>query len=41
MDHQTLTRILYIEDDDDIREIGQLALQMVGNFEVLACASGA
>lgn len=41
MDHQTLTRILYIEDDDDIREIGQLALQMVGNFEVLACTSGA
>ncbi|NLJ92860.1 MAG: response regulator [Aeromonadales bacterium] len=41
MNSQTLTRILYVEDDDDIREIGQIALQVVGNFEVLACASGA
>lgn len=41
MNNQALTRILYVEDDDDIREIGQIALQIVGSFEVLACASGA
>ncbi|MFP2769224.1 response regulator [Oceanisphaera sp. KMM 10153] len=33
-------RILYVEDDDDIREIAQLALELVGGFTVLLCASG-
>ncbi|WP_298721335.1 response regulator [uncultured Oceanisphaera sp.] len=33
-------RILYVEDDDDIREIAQLALETVGGFTVLLCASG-
>lgn len=35
-----LGRILYVEDDDDIREIAQLALEIVGGFSVLLCASG-
>ena len=33
-------RILYVEDDDDIREIARLALEFVGEFEVMLCASG-
>lgn len=33
-------RILYVEDDEDIREIARLALEMVGGFKVLLCASG-
>lgn len=33
-------RILYVEDDDDIREIAQLALEIIGGFTVLLCASG-
>lgn len=33
-------RIVYVEDDDDIREVGLLALEHVGQFDVLACASG-
>jgi len=35
-----LKRILYVDDDEDIRVIANLALQMVGQFEVLQCASG-
>ena len=40
MPNTTLSRILYVEDDDDIREIAQLALEIVGGFNVLLCASG-
>lgn len=40
MDQPGLGRILYVEDDDDIREIAQLALEIVGGFNVLLCASG-
>jgi two-component system OmpR family response regulator len=34
-------RILYVEDEPDIRTIGQMALEVVGGFTVVACASGA
>jgi two-component system OmpR family response regulator len=34
-------RILYVEDEPDIRTIGQMALETVGGFAVVACASGA
>lgn len=34
-------RILYVEDDDDIRTVAKLALEAVGGFEVLDCALGA
>lgn len=37
----TLQRILYIEDEQDIREIAQIALESVGGFDVLICGSGA
>lgn len=35
-----LTRILHVDDDEDIRTIANMALEMVGQFEVLQCASG-
>ncbi|MFC5523267.1 response regulator [Polaromonas jejuensis] len=33
-------RILYVEDEPDIRAIAQMALEAVGGFTVIACASG-
>ena len=35
-----LCRILYVEDEPDIRAIAQMALEAVGGFTVIACASG-
>jgi len=35
-----LARILFVEDEADIRTIARMALEEVGGFEVLACASG-
>lgn len=35
-----LTRILYVEDEPDIRVVAQMALETVGGFTVIACASG-
>lgn len=37
----TLTKILYAEDEDDIREIAVLAIEAIGGFEVAICNSGA
>lgn len=37
----TLSQIMIIEDDPDIREIAVMALEHLGGFEVTACASGA
>jgi CheY-like chemotaxis protein len=42
--HEPLTqlhRILYVEDDEDIREVVRFALEAVGGFSVLACESAA
>ena len=36
-----LTHILYIDDEPDLREVATLALEAVGGFDVVACASGA
>lgn len=36
----TLSRILYVEDEPDIRFVAQMALQAVGGFTVIACTSG-
>ena len=35
-----LKRILYVEDDDDIRTVAAMALEMIGDFVVETCASG-
>jgi two-component system OmpR family response regulator len=36
----TLKKILYVEDESDIRTVAKMALEAVGGFEVIACASG-
>ncbi|HSX56709.1 MAG TPA: response regulator [Sphingomonas sp.] len=36
-----MTRILYIDDEADIREVAQMALELDPVFEVRSCASGA
>ncbi len=36
-----MTRILYVDDDADIREVALMALELDGGLEVRACASGA
>ncbi len=36
----TTKRILVIDDEDDIREVAQLSLEMVGGWEVVAASSG-
>jgi len=35
-----LNKILYVEDEEDIRAIAQVALEDMGNFTVLFCADG-
>ncbi len=37
----TLEKLLYVEDDPDIREIATLALHDIGGFDVCVCESGA
>lgn len=36
-----MTRILYVDDEKDIREIALLALELEPTFDVRACSSGA
>lgn len=36
----TAKRVLVIDDEDDIREVAQLCLEMVGGWEVTTAASG-
>ncbi len=35
-----LERVLYVEDDEDIRVVAQMALEMVGGLVVKVCSSG-
>jgi two-component system OmpR family response regulator len=35
-----LTRILYVDDEPDIREVARIALETVGGFTVEVCESG-
>lgn len=37
---QTLERILYAEDEDDIQQVASLALETVGGFTLKTCNSG-
>lgn len=40
MSDDQLHRILYVEDEDDIRAVAELALVNVAGFELCTCASG-
>ena len=35
-----LTRIVHVEDDESIRAIAKVALERIGGFTLLSCASG-
>jgi CheY-like chemotaxis protein len=35
------TKILYVDDEDDIREIAKISLELEPDFEVRNCSSGA
>tara|TARA_R110000787_G_scaffold94172_4_gene196802 strand:- start:1493 stop:1867 length:375 start_codon:yes stop_codon:yes gene_type:complete len=35
-----MIKLLHVEDDADIREIAQMALDLSGEFEVVQCSSG-
>lgn len=37
---QTLSRILFVEDEPDIQSVARLALESVGGFTVEICSSG-
>lgn len=39
--NESLTRILYVEDEPDIQAVAKLALEAVGGFTVEVCSSGA
>lgn len=39
--NESLTRILYVEDEPDIQAVARLALEAVGEFTVKICSSGA
>jgi CheY-like chemotaxis protein len=38
--HKPLERILYVEDEADIRMVAKMALEGVGGFSVVACPGG-
>ena len=40
MSGDTLQRILYIEDEPDIRAVASIALESVGGFTLKTCSSG-
>ncbi|MBI3529869.1 MAG: response regulator [Betaproteobacteria bacterium] len=39
-DDEPLQRILYVEDEPDIRAVARIALETVGGFQLLVCGSG-
>jgi len=36
-----MTRLLYVDDEDDIREVAVMSLELDPDFEVRSCSSGA
>lgn len=40
MNSKVLKHILYVEDDPDIQTVAQIALEMVGGFQLTICSSG-
>ena len=41
VNNPSISRVMYVEDDPDIRAIAEIALQDVGGFEIALCESGA
>jgi CheY-like chemotaxis protein len=37
---QDLPVVLHVDDDEDVREIARIALELVGGLKVIQCASG-
>ena len=35
-----MLRLMHVEDDEDIREVAKMALEISGQFKLLQCASG-
>lgn len=35
-----MLRLMHVEDDEDIREVAKMALEISGQFELLQCESG-
>lgn len=40
MNERTLERILYVDDETDIRKVAKISLELVGKFELCLCSSG-
>jgi two-component system OmpR family response regulator len=40
MTERTLKRIMYVDDEPDIRRVAKISLGMVGEFELCLCSSG-
>src|ERR1700745_1505683 len=40
MSERTLTRIMYIDDEPDIRKVAKISLELVGGFTLCLCDSG-
>jgi two-component system OmpR family response regulator len=41
MSEKSLANILYVEDDLDIQAVAQIALEVIGGFNLKTCSSGA
>jgi two-component system OmpR family response regulator len=40
MTERTLKRIMYVDDEPDIRRVAKISLETVGKFELCLCSSG-
>jgi two-component system OmpR family response regulator len=40
MTERTLKRIMYVDDEPDIRQVAKISLELVGKFELCLCSSG-
>ncbi len=40
MSERTLERIMYVDDEPDVRKVAKISLELVGKFELCLCGSG-
>jgi two-component system, OmpR family, response regulator len=40
MSKRTLKRIMYVDDEPDVRKVAKISLELVGKFELCLCGSG-